>query len=158
MDLLFFLVGAVDMLWNCESQPQWILLENLYITFKNCWCVSLVALLTVQPLYYTFGPRLHHVERKTTQRTYHSQSFSGGLVVDKNKFKLWELYRKDRYTVCIFRSGMWNVTKSLVIGRTDRSANTTQEYRSTSPISVGTLMTLRSPAPFTSSLSVDGTR
>ena len=61
----------------------------------------------------------------------------------------------DRCAVRIFQSGMWNVTKSLVIGRTDRSASTTQEYKSTSPISAGTLMTHRSLAPFASSLSVD---
>ena len=85
---------------------------------------------------------------------------SAGFVLDgdKLKFKLSELYRKVRCTVCIFQSGIWNVTKSLVIGRTDRSANTTQEYGSTSLIGVGTFMTPGSPALFASSLSVDRTR
>ena len=57
----------------------------------------------------------------------------------------------------VFQSCMCNVTKLLVIGRTHRSANTTQEYRSALQTSLETFTTPRAPTPFPS-LSVGGTR
>ena len=52
---------------------------------------------------------------------------------------------------------MYNITKLLIIARTGRSANTTQEYRSISRTNIETFMTPRLPTPFPS-LSVGGTR
>ena len=57
----------------------------------------------------------------------------------------------------VFHSCICNVIKLLVIGRTHRSANIAQEYRSTLQTSIETIATPRPHMPFPP-LSVGGTR